>query len=76
LGAENANSSELIILDRYNKVVFESKSFKGNSDLNNCTGWWDGRNSSGNELPPGIYYYQLTLNGDKVYKGYVVLKRQ
>jgi len=75
VGAENATSSELIIIDRYNNVVFESKSFMGSSDLNNCTGWWDGRSSSGKELPNGIYFYQFTLNGDKVYKGYVALKR-
>ena len=77
LGSENASSSELIVFDRYNKVVFESKSFnKGrNDDLTDCRDWWDGRNSSGNELPSGTYFYQLILNGDKVYKGYVVLKR-
>ena len=76
VGAENAISSEIIIHDRYNKVVFESKSFKGSANLNDCSGWWDGCNMSGNELPSGTYSYQFTLNGDKVYKGYVVLKRQ
>ena len=77
LGAENATSAELIILDRYNKIVFESKSFnRGSSNLDDCTGWWDGRNSSGNELPSGTYFYQLTLNGKYIYKGHVVLKRQ
>ena len=76
LGIEDATSCELIIRDRYNKIVFESKSFnKGSSDLADCTDWWDGRSSSGNELPTGTYYYHLTLNGNKVYKGYVVLKR-
>ena len=77
VGAENATSSELIILDRNNNVVFESKSYKGSCDERkcNCSGWWDGRNSSGNELPSGTYFYQLILNGDKVYKGYVVLKK-
>ena len=73
LGAENAVSSELIIFNRYNKIVYESSSFKGNEQ--DCAGWWDGRNSSGKELPSGTYFYQLTLNGDKVYKGYVILKR-
>jgi len=75
VGAENATSSELIILDRYNNVVFESNSFKGSADINNCQGWWDGRNMSGNELPSGTYSYQFTLNGNKIYKGYVVLKK-
>ena len=75
VGAENAVSSEIIIFDRYNNIVFESKSFKGSASLDDCTGWWDGRNMSGNELPAGTYAYQVTLNGNKVYKGYVVLKR-
>ena len=75
VGAENAAGSELIVLDRYNNVVFESKKFRGSSSLEDCTGWWDGRNKSGNELPPGVYYYQYTLDGKKVYKGYVLLKR-
>jgi gliding motility-associated-like protein len=75
-GGENASSSEITVLDRYHNVVFESKSFRGSSDLDNCSGWWDGRTSSGKELPSGTYFYQLTLNGDKVYKGYVVLKKQ
>jgi gliding motility-associated-like protein len=76
LGGENAVTSELIIVDRYNNVVFESKKFnEGNSNLDDCTGWWDGRNKSGKELPSGTYFYQLILNGDKIYKGYVVLKR-
>ncbi len=73
VGAENATSSELIVFNRYNKIVYRSSSFKGSEQ--DCTGWWDGHNSSGNELPSGTYFYQLTLNGDKVYKGYVVLKR-
>ncbi len=76
VGGENATSCEITVLDRYNNVVFESKSFKGSSNLNDCSGWWDGRTSSGKELPTGTYFYQLTLNGDKVYKGYVVLKKQ
>lgn len=75
-GGENAVTGEITVLDRYNNVVFESKAFKGVGDLDQCSGWWDGRTSSGKELPTGTYFYKLTLNGDKVYKGYVVLKKQ
>ncbi len=70
-GAQNAESGELIIFNRYNNVVYRSTSFS--KDDSGCV--WDGRNSSGKDLPAGTYYYQLTLNGDKVYKGYVVLKK-
>ena len=64
---KDADISELIIFDRYNKVVFK-QSFKGKSNLD-CL--WDGNN-----LPSGTYFYQLTLDGNKIYKGYVVLKKQ
>ena len=73
-GGENATSSELIIFDRYNNIVFKS-SMSGN-EIRNCTCWWDGRSSSGKELPSGTYYYHLILNKEKEKKGYVVLKRQ
>jgi gliding motility-associated-like protein len=76
LGGENAASCEVVILDRYSNVVFESRSFIGSGNISDCSGWWDGRSSSGKELPTGSYFYQIILNGDKVYKGYVVLKKQ
>ena len=72
-GGENASSSELIIIDRDNNVVYKSN--MNNNELRNCTCWWDGRSLSGNELPSGTYYYHLILNNEKEKKGYVVLKR-
>jgi len=73
-GGENATSSELTIFDRYNNVVF--KSSMDSSEIRNCTCWWDGRSSSGKELPSGTYYFHLILNKEKEKRGYVVLKRQ
>ena len=67
-GVENAESSELIILDRHNNIMFKSNSIEKNS-TDDCIGWWDGRNLTGKELPSGNYFYQLTLNGNKIYKG-------
>ena len=64
---KDADKSELIIFDRYKNVVFK-QSFKGKSNLN-CL--WDG-----NDLPSGTYIYQLTIDGNQIFKGYVVLKRQ
>ncbi len=71
-GVQDAVNSELIIFNRNNNIVYRSSPYKGNNS--DCTGWWDGRNSSGKELPSGTYFYQLTIDGN-VYKGYVVLKR-
>jgi len=73
---ENATSSKLVILDRHNNIVFESDSFVNDGGERGCTGWWDGRSTAGRELPSGTYFYQLTLNGDRFYRGYVVLKRE
>ena len=78
LNIGKAESSELVILDRYNNVVFRSNSVHINSvEPDNCNGWWDGTGLNGKELPTGTYYYQLILNGNKQkpYNGYVVLKR-
>ena len=73
-GVRNAEKCELIILDRHNNIMFKSKTIAENSP-NDCDGWWDGRNLLEKEVPSGNYFYQLTLNGNKIYKGYVVLKR-
>jgi gliding motility-associated-like protein len=73
-GGENASSGELIIYDRYNNMVF--KSSMDSHEIRNCTCWWDGRSSSGKELPSGTYFYHLILNKEKEKKGYVVLKRK
>ena len=64
------NKCELIIFDRYNNIVFKG-SFERESD--DCV--WDGKDKHGNEFPTGTYFYQLTIYGNKVYKGYVVLKK-
>ena len=81
VGGENAITSVLLILDRFNNVVYENNDFRGVTlddgclQWCNCDGWWDGKNSSGKELQPGTYFYQLTLNEDFVYQGYVELRR-
>jgi gliding motility-associated-like protein len=70
-GVEQANGYDLMILDRYNKVVYQ----KDEKRLPDCL--WNGRDNNGKELPSGVYFYQLVLDGDKrkTYKGYVVLKK-
>lgn len=72
LGLENAQSSELIIYNRWGTEVFRIP------DLSNDVGW-DGKNNDGNELPEDTYYYVLNVvsknNSKDTYKGFIVLKR-
>ena len=85
MGAENVYKSRIVIFDRYNNIVYEDNEFgkKGSSSYEknkDCTGWWDGSDKRGNDLPSGVYYYRYfyQLEGDineKVKNGYVVLRR-
>ena len=72
-GGENATSVKVTIYDRYNSVVYENDKFVDSADLIDCI--WQGDTTSGRELPSGTYFYQIILNGNKFYRGYVVLKR-
>ncbi|MBN1754642.1 T9SS type B sorting domain-containing protein [bacterium] len=37
--------------------------------------FWDGRDSRGNELSPGVYIYSIIINGKTVYNGSITLAR-
>lgn len=63
------------VVNRWGEVVFQTS----DPDLN-----WDGRNSRGEDLPAGVYYYTCKtferrvagiLPGDKILKGYIELVR-
>ncbi|WP_165921878.1 Ig-like domain-containing protein, partial [Natronoflexus pectinivorans] len=66
---EAGKPGEIFIYNRWGGLVFHENPFKNR---------WDGRASSnviGNrELPEGVYYYILDLNG-KVFKGSIYIKR-
>jgi gliding motility-associated-like protein len=72
LGIENSEKFELVIINRSNQVVYYTSSIKSGYSYS-CL--WDGKNWSGKELPAGVYFYQLTIDGNKIYKGYVTLKK-
>ena len=57
--------NRVIIFDQWNKIVFEQTNYQND---------WDGRNQSGELLPPGTYFYQITFSSSKVtYRGYLSL---
>lgn len=55
LNGENVESLELVILNRWGNVVFES------TDINAA---WNGRNkNTGNECSDGVYFYKYVITG-------------
>ncbi|GHT78060.1 hypothetical protein FACS189464_0840 [Bacteroidia bacterium] len=76
LGSENAEHFDLFVINRNNKVVFQTSSLVS---VNPYPCLWEGKDASGNELPAGSYFYRLTLKGSnqKQYlkTGYVTLKK-
>jgi gliding motility-associated-like protein len=70
---ENYPKNKLTFLNRWGNEVFYEEGYDNS---------WDGTSNKGiilgkEKLPTGTYYYILDLNGDgeKVYKGFVYLKR-
>jgi gliding motility-associated-like protein len=71
---------ELTILNRWGKQVYRRRS-EGADEVIALE--WDGRDESGNEMPPGVYYYSADVtfgmlddeNRQQNYKGWVQLIR-
>ncbi len=51
---ETALEKELVVFDRWGKVVFETEAYAND---------WSGTRTAGDALPGGSYYYILTVNG-------------
>lgn len=61
----NFQYEKTFIYNRWGMLLFEST--KNDS-------FWDGKSSSGLEVPEGVYYYVITTE-DEIYKGYLELLR-
>lgn len=61
----NFKYESVIIFNRWGQKLFES---------NNNESYWDGRTTSGKEVPDGTYYYVITTEKEK-YKGFIQLLR-
>ena len=59
-------TSELIILNQWGEEMYHSAPY-----LND----WDGRDSSGRDMPEDTYFIVLKIKNDDVRKGYVVIIR-
>lgn len=65
-GLENAKTKKIVIMNRWGGMVYSNNDYKND---------WNGTNNNGELLIDDTYYYVLTVDGDRVYKGFVVLKR-
>jgi gliding motility-associated-like protein len=59
-------NTEVIILNRWGNVVFSSQDYQNN---------WDGKDTSGNELTNGVYYYKYSTQFGNMGHGFVHLVR-
>lgn len=66
-GLPDGNHSVKII-NRWGDLVWQTDAYHS---LNNA---WNGKNSSGEELPEGVYYYIVSINTQE-YKGFIELTR-
>jgi gliding motility-associated-like protein len=77
-GIEQDPNNVVRIFDRFNNLVFETKSY--NNETNN----WQGQSNHGlarSQVPEGTYYYTINIDliddtqGERLFSGFVVLKR-
>jgi gliding motility-associated-like protein len=68
--SENIVEFHGVIYDRWGLLMFE---------WNDANGAWDGKGSSGNPAPEGVYYYIITAKGadgqDYILRGFFTLLR-
>src|SRR5690606_16916479 len=71
----NNNNNDLFYLNfSFEKVeIFNRRGNKVFESVNNDS-YWDGRTTSGSEMPHGTYYYIITTKKEK-YKGFIQLLR-
>lgn len=60
------NGCDVMIYDRWAKLVWQSNAFTNN---------WDGTNMQGEPLPDGTYFYQIVCAGKEDLKGSILLMR-
>lgn len=65
---EQFPENDVKIFNRWGDIVWEG------SEYNNDDVVWDGKNSGGNDLPDGTYFYLATVDGE-TYKGWVEITR-
>jgi gliding motility-associated-like protein len=65
-GAENSKVKKLKVFNRWGGEVYSSDNYQND---------WDGTARNGQPLPPDTYFYVFEADGNRIYKGFVVIKR-
>ena len=70
-----SEGAELIVFDMRNIEVYRGEIGSVENREQFDRRWWNGRDKSGNKLPPGLYIYIIIVKGEIVCDGTVVLMR-
>ncbi len=65
-GADNSKIKKLKVFNRWGGEVYSSDNYENN---------WDGTAKNGQPLPDDTYYYIFEAHGNRIYKGFIVIKR-
>jgi len=65
-GAENSKVKKLKIFNRWGAEVYSSDNYQND---------WEGTAKNGQPLPEDTYYYIFEADGNRIYKGFVIIKR-
>jgi gliding motility-associated-like protein len=65
-GAMNSKVRKLHVYDRWGAEVYSSDNYQND---------WEGTAKNGQPLPEDTYYYVFEADGNRIYKGFVVIKR-
>ena len=67
-GIEKFPDNEVLIFNRWGDKIIELKNY------DNIKVVWDGKNSRGNQMPDGTYYYVAKIKNVKAYTGWINLR--
>ncbi|ASB48706.1 gliding motility-associated C-terminal domain-containing protein [Alkalitalea saponilacus] len=74
-GATHISNNRLMVFNQAGEIVYQKQNYGGDDENFDDPGWWDGKDSRGNPVPEGTYYFVFTGDGIDPVKDYLVIKR-